>query len=359
MNQENIDMPSVITEQRGSLGVITLNRPKALNALSLEMIREIAATLKDWEDDASIAAVVFLGSGDRAFCSGGDIKSFHSAGMDFRRGRVGISVPALFFAEEYSLNKQIFEYRKPTIAIMDGIVMGGGYGIAGNCRHRLATKNTIFAMPEVSIGFFPDVGSVYHLIRTPHHFGRYLALTGAHIKAGDMLAANLADGYINFEDQNALIDLLAEGDVEKALDAHLCEAPQAQVFDDYASHIEKSFESLNVFNICSSLREIGSVWATDALDHLMSRSPLSVMVTARYLNEMVDKEFDDVIAMDYQLAQHFISYPDMYEGIRAALIDKDKKPEWQPSKFDDVKQSEIDRYFSPATQSFGDVRIFA
>ena len=164
MNQD-IMPDTVVSDIRGSLGVITLNRPEALNALTLDMIRSIAVTLKRWQHDDAVKAVLFLGAGERAFCAGGDIKSFHSAGMAYRRGEVDLKVSALFFAEEYSLNKHIFHYPKPTIAVMDGITMGGGYGIAGHCKHRLATKNTVFAMPEVGIGFFPDIGSVYHLLK--------------------------------------------------------------------------------------------------------------------------------------------------------------------------------------------------
>ena len=298
MNQENINGSDIIVEQRDKLGVITLNRPEALNALSLEMVRQIATTLKRWEGDDTVAAVLFLGAGERAFCAGGDIKSFYSSGMDFRRGAVDLRVPALFFAEEYSLNKQIFEYPKPTIAVMDGITMGGGYGIAGNCKHRLATAKTVFAMPEVAIGFFPDVGSVYHLMRAPHCFGRYLALTGMRIQAGDMLAAGLADGYIVGETLDAFVDVLSDGDVDKALGANVCEFPKADVFEDYKEQIEEAFCSFNILDVCSALRENGNVWATDALDRLLSRSPLSIMVTVRYLEEMEGKSFADVIAMD-------------------------------------------------------------
>jgi len=355
MNQGN----QILTDQRGHLGVVTLNRPEALNALSLEMIRQIAVALKQWENDSSVAAVLFVGAGDRAFCAGGDIKSFYSSGMDYRRGHVDLRVPALFFGEEYALNKQIFHYPKPTIAVMDGITMGGGYGIAGHCKHRLATANTVFAMPEVSIGFFPDVGSVYHLIRAPHHFGRYLALSGIHIKAGDMLAAGLADGYVRADDIDALISLLGDGDVDQALGAHICENPDAEIFKDYKDDIIQAFEDLDVLKVCSVLRDIGSVWSTDVLDHMLSRSPISVMVTAAYLSQVDGADFDDIIAMDYQLAQHFMAYPDLYEGIRAALIDKDKSPAWNPATLNDVKAEEVARYFATARYALDDVKIFA
>lgn len=353
MNQDN----QIILEQQGALGVIKLNRPESLNALSLEMIREVATTLKRWESDDSISAVLFLGEGGKAFCAGGDVKSFYSSGMDYRRGDVDLSVPALFFGEEYSLNKQIYDYKKPTIAFMDGITMGGGYGIAGNCKYRIATENTVFAMPEVTIGFFPDVGSVYYLTRAPSQYGRYLALTGVHIGPSDMLEAQLADVFIESSKLDALIQSLSSGEVD--LDEYGGDRPAAVMFGDYREAIENAFKTLDVFEICSALREIGSVWATDVLDHILSRSPISVMVTARYLEQMQGKGFSDVIGMDYQLAQRFIAYPDMYEGIRAALIDKDKRPVWEPEQLDDVKPEEVSRYFEPTDHQLDDVRIFA
>jgi len=358
MNQEFIiDQSQILSHKKGGVGVVTLNRPEALNALSLEMIRQIAVTLKQWEYDDSVHTVMFCGAGERAFCSGGDVKSFYNSGMDYRRGGVDLSVPSLYFAEEYSLNQQIFYYPKPTITIVDGIVMGGGYGIAGHCKHRFVTENAVFAMPEVRIGFFPDVGSIYHLNKAPKHFGRYLALTGAQIGAADILAANLADHYVPSARVGGLIEAIADGDFS---DGVQYDAPAAKnvVLDVFSSQIEEAFADWDVFEICARLRQDGSEWATQTLGDILSSSPISVVVTARYMQGNGELGFDEIIAADYQMAQHFVKYPDLYEGIRAALIDKDKSPVWEPIHLDAVKPEDVERYFVEATYHLKDEQIF-
>jgi len=360
MNQDIIShTEQIIVHQEGALGIITLNRPNALNALSLEMIRQIAVTLKQWESNDAVGAVLFVGAGERAFCSGGDIKSFYNSGMDYRRGHVDLKVPSLYFGEEYSLNKQLFHYSKPTIAIMDGVVMGGGYGVAGHCKHRVATANTIFAMPEVRIGFFPDVGSVYHLSRAPHHYGRYLALTGQHIGAGDMMAAKLADYYVDEDGVALLVEALGGGDVEAALATYCAGAPAAKHFADQKDVIESVFDGFEVLDICSALRAVDSDWARETLDFILSRAPMSVMVTARHMQLMQDKAFDDVIEADYTLARNFLAHPDLYEGIRSVLIDRDHVPVWEPATLDAIKTDEVERYFKAGTHKLSDVQIFS
>ncbi|NCT40751.1 MAG: enoyl-CoA hydratase/isomerase family protein [Alphaproteobacteria bacterium] len=359
MNQDSID-PSeqILTHKRGGLGVITLNRLEALNALSLEMIRQIAMILKRWESDDEVSTVAFIGAGDRAFCAGGDLKSFYRAGMDYRRGQVDLSVPSLYFGEEYSLNKQIFHYPKPTIAIMDGVTMGGGYGIAGHCQYRFVTENTLFAMPEVAIGLFPDVGSVYHLLRAPNNWGRYLAITGVQIKAGDVLAAGLADDYIQSGDVSAFLDGVASQGIENVIGKFSSDKPKAIVFADHGDLIRDVFVGCDVLAMCSRLRENGLAWAMEILSVILSRAPISVMVTAKHLEDMVGAEFDDVIAFDYTLAQNFVGYPDLYEGIRAVLIDRQHAPIWQPETLEDVRDEQVERFFKAGDKSLYEVKIF-
>lgn len=349
----------VVLEKRNGVGLVTLNRPKALNALSLEMIRQIASALNIWQEDADIKCVLFRGAGDRAFCAGGDLKIFHRAGMEVRKGKSLPKVAAVFFAEEYSLDRQIFHYPKPTIAFMDGITMGGGYGIAGNCKHRIATERTLFAMPETGIGFFPDVGSMYHLTRAPKNTGRFFAIMAAQVKAGDMLAAKLADYFMSSKKENDLIAALEKEPPEKAL-AGLAEAkPEADVLKKYGDQINLVFSHKTVPEIIGALEKDNSPWSKDMLDILRKRSPASVMVVATYYAQAKNKEFDAIIHTDFILAQRFLERMDLYEGVRAVLIERDNAPKWEPATLEAVTKEYVQRYFEPTGHDLGDVRIFA
>lgn len=356
MNQAVPDSEVLVTT-RGGLGVITLNRPQALNALSLEMICQIRAALKDWADDPAVQAVLFLGAGERAFCAGGDIKSFYYAGMDCRRGLVSLRVPMVFFTEEYSLNKLIFHYHKPTIAFMDGIVMGGGYGIAGHCDVRIATEKTVFAMPEVNIGFFPDVGSVYHLVRCVRNYGRYLAFTGRSVDGRSCVAAGLADFCV--EDVGDIVPAVEgalgaddlTGALKRALDGFVCDDLEQGVL------IERVFADCDVEAIRARLKDEESDFARETLEMLETRSPSSVKVSAAYLEKAQELDFDEIIAMDMVVCQNFILHQDLYEGIRAQLIDKDKQPVWHPQRLEDVDQGLVNAYFTPAEYDSNEVRL--
>lgn len=357
-------MPEILFEQKGVLGLVTLNRPAALNALTLEMIRQMAGTLRRWQRDPSVHAVFFKGAGDRAFCAGGDLKQFHRAGMNFRRGQVDLRIPSVFFAEEYSLNRQIFHYPKPTVAFMNGITMGGGFGIAGNCAHRIATEKTVFAMPEVGIGFFPDVGSVYHLLRCPPGIGSYLALTGARLASYDLMHAQLADYFVPQENEaNILEELQKPGIAGPAVRAAIAgfsvKAVPPTEFSGNMGKIGGIFEAPDVAAILKTLAQDGSPWARETFDLMRSRSPASVMVTAEHLARSAGQDFDDVIRTDYILSQRFIERMDLYEGIRAVLIDKDNAPQWNPAAFEALTPADIGQYFRPTPHQLDDVQIFA
>ena len=351
----NQDFPEneVLIETQDGVGVITLNRPQVLNALSLEMIREIASTLHRWIKDGAIKAVVFKGKGGRAFCAGGDIRSFYNAGMDSRRGVVNPRVPVVFFAEEYSLNKQIFDYPKPTVAIMNGVTMGGGYGIAGHCNVRISTPDTLFAMPEARIGFFPDVGSLYHLHKCPKNYGRYLALTGQRLDGPQMTAAGLADFY-----SDATMD-----DITEAVAASLGAGLKDNLVDRFAkdvpaltdgAEVEAAFSDFDVRAILDRLDQ----GQGEIADLMRSVSPTSVMVTAAYLERSQSMSFDEIIALDFVLVQNFIRQADMYEGIRAQIIDKDRNPKWLPDHFEEITQDHVNTYFTPTGYDLKDVQIF-
>ena len=361
------DIDEVVISKIGTIGHIQLNRPEALNALTLDMIRQIAAALRGWEADKDIHAVVFTGAGGKAFCAGGDVKSFYNAGMESRRGQASSRVPIVFFSEEYSLNKQIFHYPKNTYALIDGICMGGGYGIAAHCDVRIASRKTVFAMPETAIGFFPDVGAMYHLVNCPHHYGRYLAMTGDHIDGEDMVALGLADFYAPQIDEKSFLEEFSKADKEDDRAELIMRGLPIQRarMPGNAGMIAKAFSSPNVFDVLSTLEEMGSADAADIFETLMMRSPTSVLVTSAYL-QWLDaggqngerRSFDEVIAQDFILAQHFTTQQDLYEGIRAKIIDKDNKPKWLPDDLRAVAEEDVNTYFTATGYDLDDVEIF-
>lgn len=343
----------LIFTRQGALGMITLHRPAALNALSLPMIRGIAVQLKTWESDPAISAVLFLGAGDRAFCAGGDIKEVWRAGQVVRENP-SVSNPMIpYFAEEYRLNRQLYHYPKPLIAFMDGITMGGGYGIAGHCRFRIATEKTMFAMPEVGIGFFPDVGSMAYLARCPDFMGRYLALTGHKIDAADMMHAGLASDFMPSDAKENLIKTLVKAlprhEVADILSDFVQDAHGQGVLRRHVDMLDCTFDDLDALTILEKLRGQGGEWAVQTAELIASRSPTALLVTAEHLRRAeANPDFDTIIERDYQMVQHCLEGLDFYEGVRAAVVDKDRNPRWTPARLEDVKTADVARYFTKA-----------
>ncbi len=347
------DDNELIVGVKGSLGLITLNRPGALNALSLEMIRLLSAQLRRWASDDAVQAVFITGAGDRAFCAGGDMKAVYQAGMDFRRGLTGPRVPALFFAEEYTMNRQLFHYKKPLIAFMNGIVMGGGFGVAGPCRYRIACDNTVFAMPECGIGFFPDVGSAWFLNRAPGRLGRLLGLGGMQINPAEMKSCGLLTHHAGRAGAQQLADAVAAAlaagkPIEQALEAFAAPFAQEDRLAPHRALIDACFAADGVTEILRRLKASGVEWAAQEAARLETKSPVSLKVTLRHLSSLEGRDFDAVTAQDYQLAQHFLLQHDMYEGVRAVLVDKDKAPRWSPATLDAVPDGLPERFFAPA-----------
>lgn len=356
----NQDFPEaeVFIETQGPLGIVTLNRPRVMNALSLEMIRSISSALRRWEEDSAVQAVVFKSSSERAFCSGGDIRPFYYCGMDTRRGIASPKVPLVFFGEEYSLNKQIFHYSKPTIAMMNGITMGGGYGIAGHSDLRLTGPRTVFAMPEAAIGLFPDVGSLYHLRQCPHNYGLYLMLTGNRLDGPESVAAGLADVYLHDFNTRSLVDSIAGGDdfdIEKIAERIGGEKP-----DELANArlIEECFAQADVHTVLKKLEENGSANAADIFSTIEELCPISLLVSAAYTQRAVSLNFDEMMNLEFIMVQHFISQTNLYEGIRAKVIDKDNQPMWVPSSIKNVSDQDVNTYFTPTGYDLTDVQIF-
>lgn len=352
-NQAQATPAEILTERLGKLGIITINRPAALNALNLTVLTGVRGALAAWRNDPDISAIVLRGAGEKAFCAGGDLKHFHASGQAFKGGKVSLATPVAFFGLEYGLNAAIYHYPKPIIALMHGITMGGGYGLAGNAQIRIACETTVFAMPETKIGFFPDVGAVAHLARAPSHIGRYLAMTGLTLNGADMMQARLADVYVQKESFDNMLQDLADktfedrADIKKIIENYAVSHSISNNFLALSEFCETHFGFSDVDTILDLLKGSTDPLAQSTLAEIHTRAPLSVLVALEHYNRALLEDFDSVIARDYQLCAHFIQGQDLYEGIRALLIDKDKNPRWQHGSIADVKPDEIAVYFKP------------
>ncbi len=327
-------------EVRGHCAVITFTRPDALNALTHTMVLAIERALQAWEGDADIRHVVVRGEG-RAFCAGGDIVDLYKAGL--------AGTPRYeFFSDEYRVNAYLKRYPKPVVSLYDGIVMGGGVGISVHGSHRVFTENAVFAMPEVGIGFFPDVGGAHFLPRLPDEFGMCMALTGRRVKWGDALKTGLATNATEAANLPALADALCEDDVETALGRFVA-VPDAETSQDDLAAIRDWFSGNSVAEIVQNLKvaaDGGSEPAGKIVSAMSAMSPTSLCVAYRQIREGGNLGMDDCMRMEYRIVSRMLTGHDFYEGIRAAVIDKDRNPQWQPASLDDIVAEEIDRYFA-------------
>jgi enoyl-CoA hydratase len=338
-------MPDLIAERRGGLGLLRLNRPQALNALTIGMIHEMTATLDSWDSDPEVAAAVIVGEGEKAFCAGGDVRALYDARFD-----PDSTYRADFYRDEYRLNRQIFRYAKPYVAIMDGVTMGGGVGVSVHGSHRVVTERTLFAMPETGIGLFPDVGGGYFLPRCPGALGMYLGLTGVRLLAADCVYAGIATHYVPADRVKDLVDALGSvtdaGDVDRVLDRFAAD-PGAAALAEPRHEIDRHFSADSVAAIQESLAAAGDDWASRALSILAKKSPISLCVTYRQLREGRALDFEDVMVMEYRLSQRAMADTDFYEGVRAVIIDKDNAPRWHHASVADVTEQEVAAYFAP------------
>lgn len=328
---------------KGCVGHILLNRPKALNSLTLEMALAMTAQLLDWQSDDAITRVVVEGAGEKGFCAGGDIRALYDSGQSDK------AYAREFYFKEYQLNHLIKTYPKPYIALIDGVTMGGGVGVSVHGSHRVAGDRTLFAMPETGIGLFPDVGGTFFLPRLPHNFGMWLGLTGDRLKAADAVYAGVATHYVPSDKHDALVDKLAQGgDIDTAIEAftETLEAPLAA----RVAAIESWFAPGSLADIIARLDADGREEAAKLAANLRGKSPISLLVAARQLTEGAALSFDDCMVLEYRLARRFVEGKDFYEGVRAVIIDKDNKPVWTHSNFDDVTADEVDAYFAPLDQ---------
>ncbi|CAL8240618.1 unnamed protein product [Merluccius merluccius] len=342
--------PEVLMEKVGRAGVITLNRPKALNALNLPMIRLLYPQLKDWETDEQTDIIIIKGAGGKAFCAGGDIRAVTDA------GKLGDRLAEDFFREEYVLNNTIGTFKKPYIALIDGITMGGGVGLSVHSRFRVATEKTVFAMPETAIGLFPDVGGGYFLPRLQGKLGLFLALTGFRLKGRDVQRAGVASHFVESQKVSALEqDLVGLSSPSNEAVATLLESYQTQsgldaektfVLQPHLQDIDRLFSAGSVEAILQNLNADGSAFAKKQAETLARMSPMSLKITFRQLQEGAAMSLQDVLVMEYRLSQACMRGCDFYEGVRAVLIDKDQSPRWNPASLADVSDHSVDQCFS-------------
>lgn len=334
----------ILTERRGGLVVVTLNRPKALNALSPEMCRTLAAALPGWEADPAVRAIVVRGAGGRAFCAGGDVRAI----VERRETGDVEAFGGAFFRDEYRLNRHIARFSKPWIALLDGITMGGGAGISMHGSHRIASEKLLFAMPETAIGLFPDIGANAFFNRCPGRIGQYLGLAGVRIGAADALYARLATHVVPSERMAELTERLAaaDGDVDRVI-AEFAVDPGPAPLAALRPAIDRCFGQASVAAILAALAAEGGDWALATLATLGKASPTSLEITRRQLALGAGLAIEDVLRLDYRIALRCLQRPDFFEGVRALLIDKDNAPRWQPPRLAEVTAAAIDFYFAP------------
>lgn len=335
--------PEIICETRGAAGIATLNRPKALNALTHGMVRELAAALDGWERDPSVTRVVVRGAGGKAFCAGGDIRALYEAG---RGGRIAEALA--FWREEYALNIRIKRYPKPYVALLDGIVMGGGVGLSLHGSHRIAGDRFGFAMPEVGIGFFPDVGATYALPRLPGRTGTYLALTGARVGPGDGLALGLATHRVASADLPDLEAALSDGALlEQAFSAAPADAPGPVAAN--RAVIDRCFGEPDIAAILAALDRqgaAGSDFAAATAAAIRGKSPSSLALGLEQMRRGPDLGFEDAMRTEFRIVSRIAEGHDFYEGVRAVIIDKDGAPLWEPATPEGLAPDFLARHFA-------------
>ena len=341
----------VLAEVRNHIGHLTLNRPAGLNALTLDMVRSLRQHLDSWAQDPQVHAVMLRGEGPKGFCAGGDIRSLHDS------FKAGDTLHHDFFEEEYALDLCIHRYRKPVLVLMDGFTLGGGMGLAQGCDLRIVTERSRLGMPEVGIGYFPDVGGSYFLSRVPGELGIYLGVSGSQIKAADALYCGLADWYLDSEKLAALddgLDRLSFGasplkDLQGLLASLGTQALEDAPLAKLRPVIDHFFALPDLPSILEQLRAVAigdsRQWALDTADLLDTRSPLAMAVTLELLRRGRHLALEDCFAMELHIDRQWFEYGDIIEGVRALIIDKDKQPRWNPPTLAGLTAQRVDQFF--------------
>lgn len=336
------DDDEILTRVEGNVGVITLNRPKAINSLTHGMVTAMAAALRTWADDDAVAAVLVTGAGERGLCAGGDVVAlFHSA-------KAGGAEARKFFFDEYRLNALTGRYPKPYIALMDGIVMGGGVGISGHGSVRVVSETCKIAMPEVGIGFIPDVGGTYLLSRAPGGLGLHAALTGAPFSGADAIAMGFADHYVPHADLEAFTAMVEAAGPEAAVSAFAQDPPPSPLAAQ-RDWIDHCYAGETVADILAALRGHPETAANDAATLIGTRSPIALSVALAAVRRAAAlPTLEDVLVQEYRVSCASLRSHDFVEGIRAQLVDKDRNPTWSPASLAGVTAADVDGYFIPA-----------
>jgi enoyl-CoA hydratase len=340
----------ILFEESGRLGLVTLNRPAALNALTHDMALRLEERLLRWRDAPRVAAVAILGAGEKAFCAGGDIRHL------WAQGRADGAANWQFYADEYRLNALIKRYPKPYVAFMDGVVMGGGVGVSVHGSHRVAGDATRFAMPETGIGLFPDVGGTWFLPRLPGETGMWLALTGARLGPADALAAGVCDLYVPSGRAGHALELLAASDFgDTAQDARhavdwalraVAEPAAGATLPGLRPRIDRLFAGRSVEAALAALDAEGG-WGAGQAAAIRAKSPMSTRIAFRQLREGAALSFEDCMRLEYRLARFCMTRPDFYEGVRATIIEKTGAPRWSPATLAEADDAFVAPAFAP------------
>jgi enoyl-CoA hydratase len=339
-----MDEDILLISMVGRVGVATLNRPKILNVIDIELIGALSRCLEVWANASDIRAVLVRGAGDRAFCAGGDVRAvFEHRGDDDFMHKV--------YRVEYLLDEMTSCYPKPYVALMSGIVMGGGCGISVHGSHRIVTDTTVMAMPECKIGLFPDIGASYFLARCPGQLGMYAGLTGARFGAADSLYLKLADYFVKSNQVEKIIPAInASDNVSDAIRSVATDADEPPIAARQ-QQIDRIFGHQSVREIVRALIEEPGEWAREAYLSITTASPISIELTFRNIREAASKSLRECLITDFRIAQRLMHRPDYFEGVRALIIDKDQKPKWAVATFDAVDPADIDTYFAPLEES--------
>ena len=350
----------VAFELRGHLGIITLNRPHAVNALTQLMCECLLVQLQDWAVDDAVTQVLIRGAGDRGLCAGGDVASLYQEMVALQDRDGGGILPECapgyaaefssesFLATEYALNLTIAQYPKPFIALMDGLVLGGGIGISAHGSHRLVTQRTRAGMPETTIGFSPDVGGTWLLANAPGRTGLHAGLTGTHLDAADTIALGLADSQVESEALLELTQALSHAPVDEVLPAFRVESP-GSALEQSREWIDSAYAAPTVEQLLTQLEELGQTEpaAAETARVLRRKSPLALKVAHRAILAAEKLSLPEALDQEFTIAVHMLRSRDFREGIRAQIIDKDRSPQWSPVRLEDVSEDLVETYFTP------------